>query len=159
MQIRLIFPLFLALLFTACGNPTPEKAIIGTWVQETPTSTTQDGIQATTSETVLTFETEGDVRLRRQVDLRGAGLPETGVGVDVDLSGRWVMREGELFQTLQNAVVTPRTFDPVSEEIARQLQNQAASMPESQKSIVVLDREQLMLQDRETGVTDVYRRK
>ncbi len=159
MQIRLIFPLLFTIFLTACGNPPPEKAIIGTWVQANPTSTTQAGVQATTSDTVLTFEKDGDVRLRRQLDLRGAGFPETGVGVDVDLSGQWRMEGDALFQTLENSIVTARTSDPASMEIARQLQDQSGTMSESQKRIIALDREQLMLQDLETGVTDVYRRR
>lgn len=159
MKFRVLIPLFLATGLSACGAPPPEKAILGTWLQETPTSTTESGLQSTTSQTALTFEKDGDARLVRQLDLAGAGLPPEGISLDVDLSGTWVMGDGQIIQTLENATITPRSSDPVAADIALQLQSQADTMAESRKDIVALDRQQLILQDAETGATDVYRRK
>lgn len=159
MRPHYLIPLFFAMALTACGAPPPEKAILGTWVQETPTSTTEAGLQSTISDTRLTFEKDGDVRLVRQLDLAGPVLPQTGVSLDVDLSGVWVLQEGQIIQTLEQAIITPRSDDPLAAMIAEQLQGEAEPTSESRKDIITLDKKTLILQDVTTGTTDVYRRK
>lgn len=156
---RFLIPLAFTASLAACSAPPPEKAILGAWGQDAPTSTTESGLESTTSDSVLTFEKDGDVRLQRQLDLRGAGLPEDGVSLDIDLSGVWVIRDGQVIQMLESATITPRSADPVAANIADQLQEQSEMMAESRKDIIALTREQLILQDAETGATDVYRRK
>jgi len=57
-----------ALILTACsGEPTTDKAIIGTWVQETPTSMTARGLQTTTTDTVLRIKKNGVTHLTRNL--------------------------------------------------------------------------------------------
>lgn len=159
MNLRSLIPLMFVFGLAACGAPPPEKAIVGTWVQETPTSTTEAGLQSTISETVLTFEKDGDVRLVRQLDLAGAALPPTGVSLEVDLSGIWALQEGQVVQSLKQAIITARSDDPLAAAVAEQLQGEADTTSESRKEIITLDKKTLILQDVNTGTTDVYQRK
>lgn len=159
MNLRPLIPLMFVFALAACGAPPSEKAIVGTWVQETPTSTTEAGLQSTISETVLTFEKDGDVRLVRQLDLAGAALPPTGVSLEVDLSGIWALQEGQVVQSLKQAIITARSDDPIAAAVAEQLQGEADTTSESRKEIITLDKKTLILQDVNTGTTDVYQRK
>jgi len=153
------FSLFFAFLLTACSSPSADKALSGKWLQDIPTSTTQNGIEVTTLNTVLEFEKDGDVFLRRQIEIRGINLPSEGISLDIDLSGKWRLQEGTLIQTLENALVTPRNPSQLANNYANQLQGQAAQTSESRKTILVLNNKELILQDLETGFTDTYRRK
>jgi len=150
---------FLGLILTACGSPTTEQQLSGTWIQDIPTSTTQNGTQVTTLSTVLEFEKDGDVQLRRQIELSGNNLPAEGVGLDIDLSGTWRLEDGVLIQRVEDAWVTPRQTSEIAQSYANQLQDQASQSSTTQKTILVLTREELILQDLETGLTDSYRRK
>lgn len=159
-MIRSFFlSLFFAFLLTACGNPTTDKMLSGKWLQDIPTSTTQNGMEVTTLNTVLEFEKDGDVLLRRQIEIRGINLPNEGISLDIDLSGQWRLEDGTLIQTLEEAWVTPRNSSQVAKNYANQLQDQAAQTSETQKTILVLNNKELILQDLQTGFTDTYRRK
>ena len=160
--MRLIpYTLFsVALIAAGCsGEPQAEKAILGTWVQETPTSTTSAGLQTTTTDTVLRLKKNGETHLSRNLDIAGRGLPEAGVKIGIELRGQWEIANGQLKQTQNAAIVIPRTDDETARKWADQLQNQANESQTSLKDIVLVDKNQLIIQDTDTGVTDVYRRK
>ncbi len=136
-----------------------EKAILGTWVQDTPVSMSAENLQTTTSDTVLTLKKNGEGRLSRVLNLQGATLPPEGISLNIDLQGQWRLQEGQLVQTAETASITPRTTDALTLKWADQLQAQADRAEPSIKTIVAADKKQLILQDIQTGTTDVYRRK
>lgn len=145
---------------TACSGEMPvEKAVLGTWIQETPVSMSAENLRTTTSDTILTLKKNGDVKLSRVLVFDGAGLPDGGIGLNVDLSGHWRFENGQLIQTADSASITPRAPDDTSREWADAMQAQAADAAPSIKDIVAANKDQLILQDVETGATDVYRRK
>jgi len=150
----------LALGLSACSGEKPvEKAILGTWVQDTPISMTTGGLQTTTADTVLKLNKNGDVHLTRNLDVAGQGLPVDGVKLSIELRGQWEVVEGQLKQTQDMALIMPRTSDDVTKDWAEKLQTQADQSPPSVKDIISVDKTQLILQDLETGSTDIYRRK
>jgi len=53
----------------------------------------------------------------------------------------------------------PRTSDETTRQWADQLQAQAKQSPPTTKDIIAVDKNQLILQDQDTGTTDIYRRK
>ena len=147
-------------LLSACsGEPSIEKAIVGTWVQETPYSITDRGLQTTTKTTALRLRKDGETHLTRNLEINGQGLPETGINVSVELSGTWELAGGQISQTPSKVLVIPRETDEVSRKWADELQTQAEQNSTSVKSIISANKTQLILQDAETGTTDVYRRK
>ena len=144
----------------ACSGEMPvEKAIVGTWIQETPVSMSADRLQTTTSNTILTLKQNGEGSLSRTLNLQGAGLPEGGIDLNVDLRGRWELTSGQLVQTAETTLITPRTADALSVQWADALQKQSEEATASVKTIVAADKTQLILQDTDLGMTDVYRRK
>jgi hypothetical protein len=159
----MIFTAVLAL--AACSGEVPvEKAIIGTWIQGTPMSMTSGGVQTTTTDTILTLKKTGEGTLSRVLNLQSAGLPPEGVNLNVDLRGRWELKDGQLIQTVDTTLITARTPDALSvkwaDELQKQeLQKQAAEPTASVKIIIAADKTQLILQDTDRGITDVYRRK
>jgi len=159
--LRLIcFTLALALGLSGCSGEKPvERAILGTWLQDTPISMTTGGLQTTTADTVLKLSKNGDVHLTRNLDVAGQGLPVDGVKLSIELRGRWEITEGQLKQTQDMALIMPRTSDDVAKDWAERLQTQADQSPPSIKDIISVDKKQLILQDLETGSTDIYRRK
>ena len=147
-------------MLSACTNePSLENAILGTWVQETPYSITDRGLQTTTTDTVLQIKKNGKTHLTRNLDIIGQDLPETGISVSVELRGNWGLTEGKLSQTPETVIVIPRNEDQVTRKWADELQAQAEKSPTSVKTIVSANKEKLILQDADTGTTDVYRRK
>ena len=86
-------------------------------------------------------------------------MPEAGVKIGIELRGQWEIANGQLKQTQNTAIVIPRTDDETARRWADQLQNQANESLTSLKDIVLVDKNQLIIQDTDTGVTDVYRRK
>jgi len=145
---------------SGCSREQPiNKAMIGTWVQETPTSTTTGRLQTTTSDTVLQLKKNGETHLTRNLDLIGEDLPETGISVSVELRGSWELTADQLRQTPNSILIMPRTLDKETRDMADELQSQAEKNPPSVKTILSADRKQLILQDVETGITDVYIRK
>lgn len=147
----------LALVVSACSGERPvEKAIIGTWVQETPISMTSDGISTTTADTVLRLKKTGETHMMRNLDIAAQGLPEDGVKISIELRGQWEISNGQLKQTQNSALILPRTSDETARQWAEQLQNQANDSPPTVKDIIAVDKQQLILQDVETGATDVY---
>lgn len=157
--IWLIFTSVFLLLSGCGGQPPLEKAILGTWVQETPTSTTTSGIQTLTSDTVLRLKKNGETHLTRNLDVTGQGLPEAGIRVSVELKGSWELSNGQLTQTPQSVLIMPRNTDELTRDWADTLQSQAEKSPASVKTVIAADKSQLILQDVELGITDVYRRK
>jgi len=157
--IWLIFTSVFLLLSGCGGQPPLEKAILGTWVQETPTSTTTSGIQTLTSDTVLRLKKNGETHLTRNLDVTGQGLPEGGIRVSVELKGSWELSNGQLTQTPQSVLIMPRNTDELTRDWADTLQSQAEKSPASVKTVIAADKSQLILQDVELGITDVYRRK
>jgi len=159
--LRLIcFTLALALGLSGCSGEKPvERAILGTWLQDTPISMTTGGLQTTTADTVLKLSKNGDVHLTRNLDVAGQGLPVDGVKLSIELRGRWEITEGQLKQTQDMALIMPRTSDDIAKDWAERLQSQADQSPPSIKDIISVDKKQLILQDLETGSTDIYRRK
>ena len=141
------------------GEQTIEKSIVGTWLQETPTSTTASGLQTTTADTVLTLKKNGETKLTRSLDIAGQGLPGDGVKIKVELRGEWEIIDGKLKQTQNTALIIPRTEDKMARDWADQLQAQADKSQSSVKDIILIDKGQLIVQDTETGTTDIYRRK
>ena len=147
-------------LLSACSGEKPvEKAILGTWVQDTPTSMTANGLQTTTADTVLRIQKNGQVHLKRNLDITGQGLPDDGVKVSLDLRGSWELSGGQLIQAQDTALVMPRTSDETARKWADELQAQAEQSPPTTKDIIAVDKDQLILQDQNTGTTDIYRRK
>jgi len=145
---------------SACSSESPpEKSIIGTWVQNTPYSITDRGLQTTTFDTVLKFKKNGQTHLSRKLDIIGQGLPEAGILVSVELQGHWELTEGHLRQTPDTVLIMPRSTDEASRQWAEKLQSQAEESDPSVKAIISADKDQLILQDFETGTTDVYTRK
>ena len=132
---------------------------MGTWLQETPTSTTASGLQTTTADTVLTLKKNGETKLTRNLDIAGQGLPGDGVKIKVELRGEWEIIDGKLKQTQNTALIIPRTEDKMARDWADQLQAQADKSQSSVKDIILIDKSQLIVQDTETGTTDIYRRK
>jgi len=128
LQSNVFIPFMAAIgLLSACaGESSPEKAFIGTWVQDTPYSTTDKGLQTTTSDTVLRLKKNGETHLSRKLD---------------------------------SVLVIPRSTDEKTREWADKLQTQAEQSSASEKTIISVDKKQLILQDIATGTTDVYRRK
>ena len=164
--MKRLWPIFaclsmiLASTLAGCGGEPPmEKAIIGTWLQETPTSTTSGGLQTMTTETVLTLKKNGETHLTRNLDITGGGLPDPGAKLSVDLKGQWELVDGQLKQTPNSAIVMPRETDKLSRDMADELQIHAEKSPPSFKTVVSADKKQLILQDVDLGTTDVYRRK
>lgn len=158
--IQFGFALALPLALAACTGERPvEKAILGTWVQDTPISMTSDGLQTTTADTVLRLKKTGEVHLTRNLDIAGQGLPEDGVKISLELRGRWELIDGQLKQTQDTALIMPRTSDDTARDWADQLQAQADESQPTIKDIITVDKKQLILQDTDTGSTDVYRRK
>ena len=151
--------IFTLVLASCSGKQPVEKAIVGTWLQEIPTSTTSDGLQTTTTDTILTLRKSGETQLTRNLDIAGQGLPENGVKIKVELRGQWEIIDGQLKQTQNTALIIPRTDDKMARDWADQLQAQADKSQSSVKNIVLVDKRQLILQDLETGTTDTYRRK
>ena len=149
-----------ALILGGCsGEPTVETSILGTWIQETPTSTTASGLQTTTSDTVLKLKKNGETHLTRNLDIAGQGLPEDGVKISIELRGQWEITNTQLKQTQNQALIIPRTDDDTARKWADQLQAQANKSQASVKDIILVDKTQLILQDAQTGSTDIYRRK
>ena len=149
-----------ASLLTACSGEQPiEKAILGTWIQATPTSTTSGGLQTITADTVLRIKKNGETHLTRNLDIKGQNLPEMGIRISVDIKGQWELGERQLKQTPSSVMIMPRESDEGSRDWADQLQNQAEQSPPSIKSVISVDKDQLILQDMDLGITDVYRRK
>jgi len=136
-----------------------DKAVIGTWVQDTPISMTSQGLQTTTSDTILKLNKNGQVHLTRNLDIAGQGLPGDGVKISLELSGQWEIANGQLKQSQDTALILPRTKDQTTLRMAEEFQAQADKNPPTVKDIIAVDRKQLILQDNDTGVTDVYRRK
>jgi len=158
--ISLFLFMVVASTLSGCGGePTLEKAIIGTWVQETPTSTTNAGLQTLTAGTVLRLKKNGETHLTRNLDVTGQGLPETGIRVTVELKGQWELIDGQLKQTPSSVIIMPRESDTLSREWSDELQGQAEKSPASFKTVIAADKKQLILQDVNLGTTDVYRRK
>ena len=141
------------------GEPPVDKAIIGTWVQDTPISMTSGGLQTTTADTVLKLNKSGDVHLTRNLDIAGEGLPAEGVKISIELRGQWEIAQGQLKQSQDMALIMPRTSDEMAKTWAETLQAQADQSPPTVKDIISVDKKQLILQDTETGATDIYRRK
>ena len=157
--LYLCLSLALAGLLAGCsGEPPLEKAILGTWVQETPFSMTADGLQTTTSGTVLRLKKNGETHLSRNLDIIGQGLPETGIRVSVELRGDWELTDGQLRQTPSTVIIMPRDKDATSREWADRLQAQAEETSTSVKTVVSANKKQLILQDLETAATDIYTR-
>ena len=155
-HILLIFVLALA----ACSGEQPvEKAILGTWVQDTPISMTSAGLQTTSADTVLRLKKDGAVHLTRNLDISGQGLPSDGVKISLELRGRWEINGGQLKQSQDMAMIMPRTDDDIARKWADQLQTQANESKPTVKDIIAVDKKQLILQDLDTGTTDIYRRK
>jgi len=159
---------FILICFTFClaaglggcsGEPPVDKAIIGTWVQDTPISMTSGGLQTTTADTVLKLNKSGDVHLTRNLDIAGEGLPAEGVKISIELRGQWEIVQGQLKQSQDMALIMPRTSDEMAKTWAETLQAQADQSPPTVKDIISVDKKQLILQDTETGATDIYRRK
>lgn len=149
-----------ALILGGCsGEPASDKAILGTWLQETPTSTTASGLQTTTTDTVLRLKKGGETHLTRNLDIAGQGLPEGGVKISIELRGEWEIMNTQLKQTQNQALIMPRTSDETARGWADRLQAQANESQISVKDIILVDKNQLILQDSETGTTDIYRRK
>jgi len=145
-----------ALIFGGCaGELSPEKAIIGTWVQETPTSMTSRGIQTTTINTVLKFQKNGETHLTRNLTIEGQKLPAEGIELRVELRGTWDITNTGLTQTQTSALIMPQD----SSKLAQDWSRQADAGHKSVKTIVLANKEQLILQDQDTGTTDTYRRK
>ena len=158
--LLICFTLILAIALGGCsGEPPVEKAIIGTWVQDTPISMTSGGLQTTTADTVLKLNKNGEVHLTRNLDVAGQGLPADGVKISIELRGQWEFIEGQLKQSQNMALIMPRTSDDIAREWAETLQAQANQSPPSVKDVISVDKKQLILQDLETGATDIYRRK
>lgn len=152
--------LALALGLAGCSGEQPvEKAVIGTWIQDTPTSMTSAGLQTTTSDTVLKLNKNGEVHLTRNLDVAGQGLPADGIKVSLELRGQWTITNGQLYQSQETALIMPRTADATSLAFTEQLQTQADKNEQVVKDIISVDRKQLILQDTNTGTTDIYRRK
>ena len=159
-----VLPIFLTLIMAAglagCSGEKPvEKAIVGTWVQDTPISMTSQGFQTTTADTVLKLGKSGDVYLTRNLDISGRGLPSAGVKISLELRGQWEIINGQLKQTQETALIMPRTSDDASMQLAEEFQAQADENEPTVKDIISVDSQQLILQDTDTGATDVYRRK
>jgi len=147
-------------LLSACSdNTSQEKAFVGTWVQETPYSITDRGINTTTTNTVLRLKRNGETYLSRNLDIVGQDLPDTGISVSVELRGSWDLIEDHLRQSPDTVLIMPRNDDPVTRQWADKLQTQAEQAVPSVKAIIAANKKQLILQDLETGTTDVYKRK
>lgn len=158
--LRLVLPVVSCLSLTGCsGNQPAEKAIIGSWVQDVPVSMTDEGLQTTTSDTVLHFEKDGDIKRRLAMTLNGRNLPQKGLTLDVDLTGTWSIEANQLTQTPVSALVTPRSQTDQALAWAEIWQKEADTQDISIKNIVTVDKKQLILQDAASGSTDVYRRK
>lgn len=157
--IRYIFFGFALILASCSGEPPLEKAILGTWVQETPTSMTTRGIQTTTTDTVLKLQKNGKTHLTRNLVVKGQKLPANGMPLRVELQGHWEIINGQLTQTQSSALILPQIPDEISRAWADKLQKQADSSSTSVKNIVLANKTQLILQDTTTGTTDSYRRK
>lgn len=158
--VLICFTLGLALSLSGCSGEKPvEKSIVGTWVQDTPISMTSSGLQTTTADTVLKLNKNGDVHLTRNLDIAGESLPAEGVKISIELRGQWEIIAGQLKQSQDMALIMPRTSDDIAKEWAETLQAQADQSPPSVKDIISVDKKQLILQDLETGATDIYRRK
>jgi len=158
----IFFGLFMALasfLAGCSGDSSPEKAFIGTWVQEAPFSTTDRGLQTTTSDTILRLKKNGETHLSRKLDIYGQGLPEAGIFVSVELRGSWDLVDGQLRQSPDKVLIIPRGSDEDSRIWAEKLQVQAEDTAASMKKIIAADKTQLILEDIAEGTTDVYRRK
>ena len=145
-------------LLSACGPKSPEAQILGKWTQTEPVSTTTNGLEIRKSNAVLIFKKDGDVRLTRTLEFAGAGLPEEGLAFDINLDGDWSLAEGVLVQTLETVIVTPRSAAPEAADTARQLEQDSLADPQTRKTIVKLDNRELMVQDIDTGITDIYTR-
>jgi len=131
-----------ALILTACsGEPSVDKNIIGTWVQETPTSMTSRGLQTTTTDTVLRIKKNGVTHLTRNLDILGEGLPADGVKLSIELRGLWEITNDQLKQTQNSALVIPRDSNETSATWADRLQEQASGEHPSFKTIVLADKE------------------
>lgn len=157
-----IFAAFLLLtgFLSACsGEAAPEKALLGIWVQESPYSITDRGLNTTTTDTVLSLKKNGETHLSRNLDITGKDLPETGISVSVELRGKWEIIDGKLRQSPETVLIMPRNEDAVTRQWADKLQAQAEQSEPSLKTIVAADKKQLILQDLGTGTTDVYKRK
>ena len=150
---------FVLILAGCSGDPPVEKAIIGTWVQEIPTSTTSQGIQTTTTDTVLTLKKNGETKLTRNLTIAGQKFPPNGIPLRVEISGHWEIANGQLTQTKSSALILPQTPDETSQAWADEFQKQADNSDASVKDIVLVNKRQLILQDINTGTTDTYRRK
>ena len=160
MRFLKYIPFCFALILAGCsGEPPVEKAILGTWVQDTPVSMTSGGLQTTTADTVLRVKKNGEVHLTRNLDIAGQGLPEDGVKISIELRGQWEIVGAQLKQTQSAAMVMPRTSDETARKWADQLQAQADEGQPTVKDIIAVDKKQLILQDVDTGATDLYRRK
>ena len=158
--LLICFTLVMAIALAGCSGEHPiEKAIIGTWVQDTPVSMTTGGLQTTTADSVLKLNKTGGVHLTRNLDIAGQGLPADGIKLSIELRGQWEIVEGQLKQTQDTALIMPRTPDDKTQDWSKRLQAQADQSPPSIKDIVSVDRDQLILQDVNSGATDVYRRK
>ena len=160
MRFLKYIPFCFALILAGCSGEQPvEKAIIGTWVQDTPVSMTSAGLQTTTADTVLRLKKNGEVHLTRNLDIAGQDLPTGGVEISIELRGHWEILEGQLKQTQNTALIMPRASDDITRDWAEQLQAQANESQPTVKDIIAVDKKQLILQDADTGATDVYRRK
>jgi len=159
MRLLLFITLIFTLMLPACSGKQPvEKAILGTWVQDTPTSMSSEGLRTLTTDTVLRVMKDGKVHLSRNLDISGQGLPVEGIKVSLELRGNWQIENGQLKQTQESALILPRTDDETARNLADLLQTQAEQSPPTLKDIVLADKKQLILQDKDTGTTDVYRR-
>jgi hypothetical protein len=159
-SIFILLSIATASLISACSGEQPmEKAILGTWLQDTPTSTTAGGLQTITAGTVLRIKKNGETHLTRNLDITGQDLPETGVRINVDIKGQWELGDGQLKQTPSSVIILPRESDEGSRVWANQLQAQAEQSPPSVKAVISVDKDQLILQDVDLGTTDIYRRK
>ena len=157
--IQYSFFIFAMILAGCSGEPTAEKAILGTWVQETPTAMTSRGVQTTTADTVLRLKKNGETHLTRNLTITGQNLPEEGIALSIELRGLWDLANGQLTQTQSSALIMPRNSDEITKNWAEQLQSQAKDGHSSVKSIVLANKKQLILQDINSGTTDTYRRK
>ena len=157
--IRYIIFGFTFILAACSGEQPVEKAILGTWLQETPTSMTTRGIQTTTTDTVLKLQKNGDTHLTRKLVVKGRNLPGNGIPLRIELRGQWEIINGQLTQTQSSALILPQTPDETSKAWAEELQKQANRGQASVKNIILVNKTQLILQDIDTGTTDTYRRK
>jgi hypothetical protein len=134
------------------------KTLVGQWKAVKPVTETEAGVTVIMSNLSSVYFSNGTSSWSGDMEIIANGIPDNLKKFRIKTDATWQITDSALRENITKLSISPHVVSPTGLLTGKAMAKQMKSAPTTHSQIISLDKDRLILKERESGITIEYRR-